>query len=387
LTRVGGMPTFRTGFVQSILSTRPGLQRLTVLLDGEKAPSKAVNYTDLLGAVAVNDEIVCNTSAVELGLGTGGWHIVHWNLSNREIASVPAGHIMKMRYSSCQTPVLAASSQESSHHDLLATVDTVDGMPVAVCGLHSQIAAVAGAFAASAPGARLAYVMTDAASLPLTLSDLVSQLRAYDLLCTTVSTGQAFGGEYESVTVASGLLVARYVCEADAVVVGMGPGVVGTGTKMGFSALEVAALMETVAGVKGMPVGVVRASEADQRVRHRGVSHHTMTAFTFGSPGRRIGEIAVPSGAMGELLSEKLLSEGVADRYEIVSSVTGEWRVPLEQAGVVPRSMGRGVDEDPLFWEAAASAGARLGALVSDAAISLPPVVFLEQESSKEAHQ
>ena len=87
--------------------------------------------------------------------------------------------------------------------------------------LHSQVACVALAFAAKAPGRRLVFVMTDSASLPLALSDLVPTLP----LAATVTCGQAFGGDYEAVDVTSGLLAV----EADAYVVGPGPGVVGTG--------------------------------------------------------------------------------------------------------------------------------------------------------------
>ena len=37
--------------------------------------------TQLTGRVDVGDAVVVNTTAVELGLGTGGWHVVHWNLA------------------------------------------------------------------------------------------------------------------------------------------------------------------------------------------------------------------------------------------------------------------------------------------------------------------
>ena len=37
--------------------------------------------THLIGTVAVGDRVVMNTTAVDLGLGTGGWNVVHWNLA------------------------------------------------------------------------------------------------------------------------------------------------------------------------------------------------------------------------------------------------------------------------------------------------------------------
>ena len=77
------MPSFSSGRVTRLLSARHGLQRVEVDLGGP-APERAYVLTELVGPVAAGDEVVVNTTAVELGLGTGGWHVVHWNLSRRE---------------------------------------------------------------------------------------------------------------------------------------------------------------------------------------------------------------------------------------------------------------------------------------------------------------
>ena len=77
------MPSFRTGRVVRLLSARRGLQRVEVDL-GDAATEPAYALTDLIGPVAEGDDVVVNTTAVELGLGTGGWHVVHWNLSRRD---------------------------------------------------------------------------------------------------------------------------------------------------------------------------------------------------------------------------------------------------------------------------------------------------------------
>ena len=57
--------------------------------------------------------------------------------------------------------------------------------------------------------------MTDAAALPLAFSRLVRELTAAELLDATITAGQAFGGDYECVTVASVLLAARWIAGAD----------------------------------------------------------------------------------------------------------------------------------------------------------------------------
>ena len=83
--------------------------------------------------------------------------------------------------------------------------------------------------------------MTDGAGLPLALSDLVADLRDRELLDATVTCGHAFGGDYEAVSIFSALAVARHVAAADVAVVAMGPGIVGTNTRLGFTGMEVGA--------------------------------------------------------------------------------------------------------------------------------------------------
>src|SRR5438132_792740 len=196
---------------------------------------RAYVLTRLTGPVAVGDRVVVNTTAVELGLGTGGWDVVHWNLARDAWAGSGGGHVMKLRYTSLQADTGVAEEVES-----YAPPDSLGGMPVVVCGLHSQMACAAVAFGQRAPGRRLVYVMTDAGALPIAVSDLVAGLRAAGVSAATVTAGQAFGGDHEAVNVASALDVARATAGADAVVVATGPGIVGTATDRGFTALEVA---------------------------------------------------------------------------------------------------------------------------------------------------
>src|SRR3954471_2179321 len=111
------MPAFRTGVVTQVISERAGLQR--VLVEGERA----YVLTQLTGPVAVGDRVVVNTTAVDLGLGSGGWHVVHWNPARDEWSGPGAGHIMKLRYTSLQADTGAA---EEEHPDVAAELD---GMP------------------------------------------------------------------------------------------------------------------------------------------------------------------------------------------------------------------------------------------------------------------
>ena len=263
---------FVTATVTAITAERAGLQKVEV--DGEPA----YVLVQLIGPVALGDRVVVNTTAVDLGLGTGGWHFVHWNLSRETWSEPGPGRVMKLRYTSLQ--VDAGAAEEDGGPGVGDDLpDDLGGMPVVACALHSQVACVAAGFHHGRPHKRLVYVMTDSAALPAALSDLVAGLRGDGRLAATVTCGQAFGGDYEAVTLASALQVAAGPAGAAAIVVGPGPGVVGTGSRFGFGGLEVAAVVDVAARLGCRPVVAVRYSDADPRARHRGISHHTSTAL------------------------------------------------------------------------------------------------------------
>ncbi len=334
------MPSFHTAAVVEILSERRGLQRIAVGYDGRADrgdTERAFVLTDLVGSVAVGDRVVINTTAVELGLGTGGWHIVHWNLERDHVVTERGGHIMKMRYTSLQADTGAA---EEHLGDLPATVD---GLEVVVCTLHSQVGVVAAAIAAERPGTKVAYVMTDGAALPLALSDLVADLVDRSLIQHTITAGHAFGGDLEAVTVPSALTIARHHLGVEVAIVGMGPGVVGTGTRLGTTAIEAASICDVVHHLGRAAILCPRLSDGDERGRHRGLSHHTATVLDL------CADVLVPWPA-------EVPSDG-HPRHSIIATEVGDVAAMLAQTGLQITTMGREPAEDPLFFRAAAAAG------------------------------
>jgi hypothetical protein len=328
------VPSFVTATVAELLSERPGLQRLR--LDDA---SRAVALTELTGPVAAGDDVVVNTTAVELGLGTGGWHVVHWNLSRRDWRRSGGGHIIKLRYTSLQADVAAAEE----HLPATGWPD-LEGRSVVLCSLHSQVGVVAAVLADHVPEARLVYVMTDGGALPLALSDLAADLRERGLLAATVTAGHAFGGDHEAVNVPSALDVATRLGGADIVVVGMGPGVVGTGSTLGTTAVELAPAIDAVAALNGLPIVAARTSGADARARHAGLSHHTSTALRLAARPAVVAHaegtdpFAVPDPHRRETVSVPDTAEALARR------------------GLDIRTMGRGPQDDPLFFATTAAA-------------------------------
>jgi hypothetical protein len=338
------MPRFAVVTVTAITSQREGLQRV------DTTQGRAYVLTQLTGPVAEGDDVVVNTTAVDLGLGTGGWHVVHWNLANTDgWSSAGGGHVMKLRYTSLQVDTGVAEE-----HDTYASPLDLGGRPVVVIGLHSQLApaAVAFAHATRARPGRLVYVMTVGGALPLAFSDLVADLRERHLLAATVTAGHAFGGDHEAVNVTSALDVAVACAHADAIVVGTGPGVVGTGTTHGHSPLEVAHAVDAAAASGGRPVVALRVSDADARDRHRGVSHHSLTALARAS---RRAAVAVPD------------DEDPPDvgQHDVVRVAVPHIAALLDDAGLHVTTMGRGPADEPRFFRYAAAAGTLAASLMS----------------------
>jgi len=324
------VPTFETADVTEVLLERPGLQRV-----GTTA-GRAYVLTQLIGTVEVGDRVVLNTTAVGLGLGTGGWHVVHWNLSREHLDQPGPGHIMKVRYTSLQSDTGAAEEDLDVPTDLAGT-------PVVVGTLHSQVPLVAAAYLHQRPEGRVVYVMTDGAALPMALSDLVVGMRRAGLVHGTVTAGHAFGGDLEAVSTPSALALAVHALDADLVIAAMGPGVVGTGAALGTTAVEAAAVLDAAAALGADPVLCVRASSADPRDRHRGVSHHVTTVLDLTR-----SRVTVPTVLGAELGSE--------DHDVVVTEPPpiAEW---LDARDLRVTTMGRTVSEDPLFFAAGAAAG------------------------------
>ena len=336
------MITQAVGKVQSVTDWDGDAQELTVRLELETR--RAVNYPALTGPAGVGDEVLLNTTAQALKLGTGGYDFVSANLTHALPKPLEAetGHIIKGRYLPCQQAVLTLEEQER-YADVWER--KLEGFPVLVGQLHSQIGPAAAGLHLSGRR-RVAYVMTDAGALPMAFSRLVRDLKAAGLLGATLTCGQAFGGDAETVTLHSALLGAKHILHCDAAIVCQGPGGAGTGTKYGFSGIEQAQNLDIVRALGGTSVAIVRMSSADKRERHQGVSHHTRTTLDL-AYSRCI--VPLPVGADETTLPpghSVLFIEGAQAALDFLAA-----------RGIAVTSMGRTPAEDPAFFLAAAAAG------------------------------
>lgn len=348
------MPAFRTGVVVALRDERPGLQKVDVEIDDVAA--RAYVLTQLTGTVAPGDAVIVNTTAVDLELGTGGWHFVHWNLARGEWVDPGPGHIMKLRYTSLQADV--GSTEEHLDPSVGGRTDAT-GLPVVATPLHSLLSAVVVGIRATRPDARIAYVMTDGAALPLALSDLVAELRDRSLLDATITCGHAFGGDYEAVTVFSALAIARHVAAADVAIVVMGPGIVGTNSSLGFTGIEMGSILDAAAGLGGVPIACLRASFADPRERHQGISHHTVTTLTVATRSRVIVPVPAFDGEVEQTLLTDLAESGIDARHAVETVEIPDVLALLADHHLHVTSMGRPAATDPVLFQCAAAAGVR----------------------------
>ncbi|MFP5335483.1 MAG: DUF3866 family protein [Actinomycetes bacterium] len=363
------MVRWRSGTVTERGRRWAGAQEIVVDVDGE--PTRALAYPALVGTPVPGDRVLLNTTALARGLGTGGYALVV-AVPDRLPADPPAGpgHLVKARYTPLQAMVLGVDEQESEHHDAMARADDLAGTPVVVADLHSALPAVLAGLRVHRPAARVAYVMTDGGALPAWFSRTVAGLRDAGWLAGCVTVGQAFGGDLEAVTLHTGLLAAREVLGADVVVVTQGPGNLGSGTRWGFSGVATGEAVNAAAVLAGRPVAALRVSEADPRDRHRGVSHHSLTAY--GRVALAPADVAVPllPGPFGERVREQAAGLGAPHgRHRVVEvDVTG-LRAALDgvrpRTGVALSTMGRGLDEDAAAFLAAAAAGRHAAGLLT----------------------
>jgi hypothetical protein len=299
--------SLRRGRVSAIHQRHDALVRLEV--DG----IACIAYPSLTGPVELEDEVLVNVQARELELGSGGFDVLYANLTRGlELPAEEGAHVVVLPYTPLQHARRFVEEAGESRAEL-------DGTPVVCCSLHSQVAPVCAALA----GLRVAYVQLAGGALPVSLSDTVRALRERGLVAVTAAVAPCFDADAQCVSTASALAWARQ--EHDVAVCAIGPGIVGTGTPLGHGGLAAAEAANAALSLGGVPVVAARVSGADERARHRGVSHHTE---------------AVLSLVRGEA---------------VVGQDDAGWREACE--GLPLSHMGRGPADDPDFFAAAFAAG------------------------------
>lgn len=356
--------------VTEVLDTREDLQKVRVKLEVDAgtvaAGSKvlAYNYLALGQRVDVGEEVLVNTVGLDLDLGTGGAVFIVPGEPHQDQNTY--GHIVKLRYTPLQMAIDSVEEENSPHHGVLQLAKSIGGMPVVCCELHSQMPLVAAAIKHEAPDIQVAYIMNDAAALPLAYSEVVHQSKEAGLIDCTITSGQAFGGDHEAINVYSALLIARLVCLVGVAIVAPGPGIAGSGTAFGHNGIAQGEALNAVAALEGKPIAALRISWQDLRPRHAGISHHAETV---------LGQVChvpvtapIPDGLFVDLLGsveQRISALGLDDKHEF-PIVPYDYDA-IDLRGVTVSTMGRNQEKDPEFFSAAFAAGVLAARALSSA--------------------
>jgi len=382
---VSGRLKLRRG---TVASTEP----LTVEVAGEHRPAWA--DTALLGEMRKGDEVVVNVAALDLGLGSGGFDVVHVNLTRGlEGGGGPEGeHVIKLNYTSLQHPVPPIEStavarfetHEVGGNGTAERDETVarfgthgiggkrtaqggevegkspaaaeTGVPVAVSALvlplHGHLAPAAWAAAQVSPGLQIGYIQTGGGALPGSLSRDVTELRERGLLCGHITAAPAYGGEHEALSTVGALDAANRL-GWDAALVGPGPGIIGSNTEFGHGGMAALDSAHAALSLRLPTLISPRLSSGDPRERHLDVSHHTYTVLELLlAP----VDVAVPEG-----------EDPIAAALEEAPGIHRLRRAPADldayaTSGLPVNTMGRSLQQDPLFFAAPLAAGRLLAA-------------------------
>jgi hypothetical protein len=309
---------------------------VVVEVEGKRRPAKS--FDEMAGPVEVGDDVVVNVAARELELGSGGFDVVHVNLTRGLSTGVSEAHVMKLNYTSLQHAVEPVEESAPAELD-------VGAKPVAVIALHGQLPCVAWACAQARPGTRVGYVQTAGGALPGSLSRVVQKLLDDGLLAGHITAGPAFGAPHEAISTPGALHAGLTALEWDAAIVGPGPGILGSATTLGHGGLAALDNAHAALALGATAIVVPRMSSGDPRERHQGFSHHTETVLEMML---RPALVALPAGVAVTLPGEHEARAAEVD-------VDG-----YRASGLPARTMGRGVDEDELFFRAALAGGAVL---------------------------
>lgn len=326
---------------------------LTVEIDGERRRAWADSV--LLGEMHEGDEVVVNVAALDLGLGSGGFDVVHVNLS-RGLEGGGGGdeHVIKLNYTSLQhpvEPVEAAVHLSPAERDKSAPLEDRQAIPVLVLPLHGHLAPAAWAASQESPGLRVGYVQTAGGALPGSLSRDVAELRERGLLCGHITAAPTYGGEHEALSTVGAIDAAANGLAWDAILVGPGPGIIGSETEFGHGGMVALDSAHAALSLRLPTLISPRLSSSDPRERHIDVSHHTYTVLEL-----LLAEVEVVVPENEPKITAAL--EAAPGKHSLRPAPVD--LAGYAESGLPSRTMGRDLRDDPLFFAAPLAAGRAL---------------------------
>lgn len=292
-----------------------------------------------------------NATAVKLGLGTGGFHFVISNFNNIENEiNISNGHIMKMKYTPQQVRCLSLEEESNKYHDIFNNFNSLDDKTYIVGSLHSMLEPLVASIKFINPKFKICYIMTDAGALPISFSNTVRRLKNKGLIENTITVGNAFGGDYECINIYTGIIAAKEIIKADITIITMGPGIVGTNTKFGFSGIEQGHILDAITNLGGKSIAIPRISFNDNRIRHKGISHHTITILKEISIYRTTVIFPELEGEKFDYIKKQIDINNIQDKHDVIVKNGNIVKDALDYFKLNPVTMGRSYEKDKEFF-------------------------------------
>ena len=204
---------------------------------------------------------------------------------------------------------------------------------------------------------KISCIITDHGALPVFFSKNIRTLKSLGLLDASISIGNAYGGDYECVNIYTGLQMALNVLKTDVVIITMGPGILGTNTPFGFSSLDMGFYVNFISKSGGKVLYIPRISFKDSRMRHYGISHHTLNILAH------IIDVPIPlvfpiiNMKKVKFIIHQLKEHKLLEKYSIIFNNGKDILHVLKQFNLNPDTMGRDVMKDKDFFYALGAVG------------------------------
>lgn len=355
------MISYENGIICSIIDDNEHITWVEVNINGDI--SRAINYKDFTGKIELNDSVILNTTGVELGLGTGGYHFVIFNYSNTSKTLIGSGHIMKLRYTPFQIRCLVAEEEDSPYHELFNEFKSLDNHIFVVAGLHSMIAPICAMVKYLKWDIKINYIMTDGGSLPLYFSNTIAELKEKRILDNTITVGHAYGGDLECINIYTGLIASKEIQKSDVTIICMGPGIVGTGTKYGFTGIEQGYIIDAINNLGGRAITVPRISFKDKRERHYGISHHTITILSEITNTKSYLVLPYLDDNKQKYLVDQIKKSKINQKHCIVFKNGDNVNYAMNKYNLNTRSMGRSIEDDADYFISLGAVGNYIASL------------------------
>lgn len=334
--------------VVEILKEDQNIQELLVLVEDKE--QKAYNYLNMANKASVGNMVLINTTAVELSLGTGGYHFVISNLDNKLKEQSKDGHIMKLRYTPMQIKVKSVEEFDE-YKNKIEKFKTLDDLPVVTGLLHSMLVPFACSYKYLNKNKKIVYIMTDEGALPAFLSNNIKVLKQKCIIDSVITCGNAFGGDYEAINYKTAVIFAKECLNADVIFISMGPGITGTGTKYGFSGVDQANIIDCINLFKGKAIMIPRVSFADKRNRHYGFSHHMLTILKDLTFTKAYIPVNIQDENKLDYVKRQIKENNLEDKHEFIYLKEDITKEALDYYQMKVRSMGRNYFDDEEFFK------------------------------------